>query len=304
MIGRVIEIETDGVHLSVERGFMVVAQDHERIGQIVLDDISALIIHGHGATWTANLTARLADRGVPIVICGSNHSPIALVWPIDGHYEQGRRMQNQAEASRPLRKRLWKELVRSKILAQSDALKVAGKRSGALRELARKVRSGDPENIEGTAARRYWLLMMGDNFRRDRSLEGANAMLNYGYMVLRAATARSILAAGLHPSLSVHHESRGNALRLADDLMEPFRPYVDGTVKELIETCGDKLDKNAKARIVKVTTLDLEGPKGLSPLQTCLDRLATSLALVYMGERKHLDLPRPTLSLFSQSNLS
>jgi len=300
MIGRVIEIATDCAHLSVDRGFMAVSHDHEKIGQVALDDIAALVIHGHGATWSANLTARLADRGVPIVICGSNHAPIALVWPIDGHYEQGRRMQAQADASRPLRKRLWRELVRSKILAQADALKAFDLRSGALRDLAAKVRSGDPENIEGRAARRYWPLMMGEDFRRDRKSGGANAMLNYGYMILRAATARSILAAGLHPSLSVHHESRGNALRLADDLMEPFRPYVDGIVRNLLETVGDELTKDAKAAIVRVTTLDLEGPKGASPLQTCIDRLATSLALVYMGERSVLELPGPALALFNQ----
>jgi len=142
--------------------------------------------------------------------------------------------------------------------------------------------------------------MMGEDFRRDRKSGGANAMLNYGYMILRAATARSILAAGLHPSLSVHHESRGNALRLADDLMEPFRPYVDGIVRNLLETVGDELTKDAKAAIVRVTTLDLEGPKGASPLQTCIDRLATSLALVYMGERSVLELPGPALALFNQ----
>ena len=302
MIGRVVEIATDGVHLSVDRGFMAVSQDHERIGQVALDDIAALVIHGHGATWSANLTARLAERGVPIVICGSNHAPVALVWPIDGHFEQGRRMQAQADATKPLRKRLWRELVRSKILAQADALKAFGLRSAGLRDLAAKVRSGDPANIEGMAARRYWPLMMGKEFRRDRKSGGANAMLNYGYMNLRAATARSILAAGLHPSLSVHHESRGNALRLADDLMEPFRPYVDGVVKKLQEIGAGELDRDTKAAIVKVTTLDLEGPKGASPLQTCMDRLATSLALTYMGERKTLELPGPSLALFNTYN--
>ena len=211
-------------------------------------------------------------------------------------------MQAQADATKPTRKRLWKELVRSKILAQADTLNAFGLRSGALRELATKVRSGDPENIEGAAARRYWPLMMGEDFRRDRKSGGTNAMLNYGYMILRAATARSILAAGLHPSLSVHHESRGNAFRLSDDLMEPFRPHVDGIVKTIQETSGGELDRDAKAAIVKVTTLDLEGPKGASPLQTCLDRLATSLALIYMGERKSLDLPGPALALFNKFN--
>jgi CRISP-associated protein Cas1 len=302
MIGRIIEIATDGVHLSVERGFMRVSQDKEKIGQIALDDISALVVHGHGATWTANLTVRLAERGAPMVICGSNHAPVAMVWPLDGHHEQGRRMQSQAEASRPLRKRLWQTIVRAKVLAQADALEAFGHRSGALRDLAKSVRSGDPKNVEGTAARRYWRLMMGDDFKRDRNASGANALLNYGYMILRAATARSILAAGLHPSLSIHHESRGTALRLADDLMEPFRPYVDGVVRRRLEGFSDALDRDTKAALVMVTSLDLEGPKGASPLQTCIDRLATSLAQVYMGERQDIELPGPSLALFNQLN--
>ena len=297
MIGRIVEVASDGVHLAVDRGFMTVSRDREKTSQIALDDIAALVINCHGATWSANLTARLSERGAPMVICGSNHAPIALVWPIDGHYEQGRRMQAQAEASLPTRKRLWKTLVKAKISAQADALDMVGHRSGALRDLARKVRSGDPDNIEGMAARRYWTQMMGDGFRRDRGAGGANALLNYGYMVLRAATARSILAAGLHPSLSIHHQSRGTALRLADDLMEPFRPFVDGIVKRLLETVGDGLDRDAKAALVSVTTLDLEGPRGVSPLQTCLDRLATSLALVYMEKKGQLVLPaRPGAS--------
>ncbi len=299
MIGRIVEIATDGVHLSVKRGFMIVSQDHERLGQVALDDIAALVVHGHGATWSANLTARLAERGAPMVICGSNHAPVALLWPLDGHYEQGLRMQAQADAAKPTRNRLWRDLVKAKVLAQADALDAFGERSGALRDLALKVKSGDPDNIEAQAARRYWSLMMGSDFRRDRAAGGVNALLNYGYMVLRAATARSILAAGLHPSLSVHHQSRGSALRLADDLMEPFRPYVDGTVKRIIATVGDTLDRDAKATLVNVTTLDLQGPKGASPLQTCLDRLASSLAQVYLGDRKRLELPGRALALFT-----
>ena len=299
MIGRIVEVSSDGVHLAVHRGFMTVSRDREQADQIALDDIAALVINCHGATWSANLTARLSERGTPIVICGSNHAPVALVWPIDGHYEQGRRMQAQAEASLPVRKRLWRTIVKAKISAQADALEAVGQRSGVLRTLIRKVRSGDPDNIESVAARRYWPLMMGDDFRRDRAAGGANALLNYGYMVLRAATARSILAAGLHPSLSIHHQSRGTALRLADDLMEPFRPFVDGIVMRLLENAGDSLDRDAKAALARVTTLDLEGPKGASPLQTCLDRLAISLALVYTEKKGQLELPGPPLALFN-----
>ncbi|MEQ9042545.1 MAG: type II CRISPR-associated endonuclease Cas1 [Alphaproteobacteria bacterium] len=297
MIGRIVEVATDGVHLSVDRGFMKVSKEHEALGQVALDDIAALVVHGHGATFSANLAARLAARGAPMVICGSNHAPVALLWPMDGHYEQGLRMQAQAEASRPMCKRLWRDLVKAKITAQADILDVIGEKSGALRDFARQVRSGDPDNIEARAAQRYWPLMMGKTFKRDRSEGGANAFLNYGYMVLRAATARSILAAGLHPSLAIHHKSRGEALRLADDLMEPFRPFVDLVVRRLIGDACENLDREAKAALAAVTTMDLQGPQGASPLQTCLDRLAVSLAQVYLGEREKLEFPGPPLPL-------
>ena len=298
MIGRIVEVASDGAHLAVKRGFMKVSRDGAQVGQIALDDIAALVINCHGATWSANLTTRLSERGAPIVVCGSNHAPVALVWPIDGHYEQGRRMQAQAEASLPVRKRVWQTLVRAKIAAQADALDAFGVHSSGVRRLIKKVRSGDPDNVESLAARRYWPSMMGREFRRDRRSDGINSMLNYGYMILRSATARSIVAAGLHPSLAIHHQSRGTALRLADDLMEPFRPLVDGIVKRVAVKTGDTLDRDAKAALAKVTIMDLEGPKGASPLQTCLDRLATSLAQIYMKKKSDLELPGPPLALF------
>jgi len=301
MINRVIEVATDGAHISVERGFMAVSVGGERQGQVALNDVGALVVHGHGATFSANLVSRLAERGVPVVICGSNHAPIALVWPMDGHYEQGLRMRAQADASRPMQKRLWRDLVRSKLTAQAAVLAAAGEPYDALRDLAKRVRSGDPENVEAQAARRYWPLMMGTDFRRDRDADGVNALLNYGYIVLRAATARAIVAAGLHPSLSIHHQSRGNALRLADDLMEPFRPYVDNIVRRLWKDGSDELDRDVKATLAAVTILDLEGPRGVAPLQTCLDRLAQSLAQVYLGEAERLALPSPPPALFGAS---
>lgn len=297
MTGRLIEVATDGVHLFVERGFLSLKQNGERMGQVPLDDIGGLIVHGHGATFSANLMARLAERGVPMVICGPNHVPVSVVWPVDGHHAQGTRMEAQAAASLPLRKRLWRDLVRAKIAAQADALAAFGERDGALRDLARRVRAGDPENIEAQAARRYWQRMMGPDFRRDRSADGVNALLNYAYMVLRAAAARSIVGAGLHPSLSLHHSSRGSALRLADDVMEPFRPYCDIAVRALVDGGATEVDRVAKAALSSITTLDLEGPFGAAPLQTCLDRLCVSLAQVFLGERRKLELPGPALPL-------
>nr|VFJ70281.1 MAG: CRISPR-associated protein, Cas1 family [Candidatus Kentron sp. FW] len=296
MIGRVVEIAREGAHLSLDRGFLRVSESGGEVGRVAIEDIGALIVRGYGATISINLCSRLSEVGVPIVLCGANQSPDALIWPVRGHFEQGRRMQAQAEAGRPLRKRLWRDLVAAKVGAQEVVLAYFGKKDPSLRQMIKSLKSGDPENIEAQAARRYWPRLMGEDFRRDRSAGGANGALNYGYTVLRAAAARSILAAGLHPSLSVHHESRGDALRLADDLMEPFRPYVDRVVAEYMAgEEGIELDQDMKAALVAVLTLDLAGPNGARPVQSCLDALAVSLAMIYMGENRKLDLPEGLL---------
>ena len=297
MIGRFVDIADDGVHLSVTRGFLKVSKERAEIGRVALDDIAALIIHAHGATFSANLITRLAARGAPMVMCAANHAPVAFVLPVDGHFEQGVRMSAQARASRRKRDALWRDLIKAKIVAQGDALDVCGEPGAGVRHLHRQVKAGDPANVEGRAARRYWPLMMGQGFRRERGASGINAHLNYGYTILRAATARAIIAAGLHPSLSLHHASRGDALRLADDLMEPFRPWVDLIVRRLGQAAHGDLDGEAKKALAAITTLDLAGPKGASPVQTCLERLAVSLAQVFTGEAKKLELPGPPLPL-------
>ncbi len=295
---RVVEITREDARLNLHRGFLVVSSADGEIGRIALGDIGALIIRGHGTSLSVAVCSAFAERSLPVVICGSDQQPDAVIWPIDGHFEQGKRMQAQAEASLPVRKRLWREVVRAKIRTQAGILDLRGVRSNRLRQMERAVRSGDPGNIEGQAARYYWPMLMGAGFRRERSSGGINARLNYGYTVLRSATARSILAAGLHPSLSLHHESRGTALRLADDLMEPFRPYVDFQVARLIdEGETDELSPAMKATLAAVLTRDLAGPKGVRPLQTCLDAMALSLARVFTGEVRKLDLPGEPLPM-------
>lgn len=293
---RIVEIASDNLHLSAHRGFLKLSRDGDEIGRVALADIGAVILRGHGATLSINLCSRLSDQGAPMVICGSNQSPSSLLWPMQGHYEQGRRMEAQAAASKPLRKRAWRDLVKAKIRAQADVLAAIHGPDARLERMVGQVQSGDSSNIEAQAARRYWQALMGEGFIRDRKADGANAALNYGYTVLRAGAARSIIAAGLHPSLSIHHESRGDALRLSDDLMEPFRPFVDLIAWRLY--VGDEpleLDPKIKTQLAAVLTLDLPGSEGVSPIQIWLDRLALSYAKICLGESKALDLPdRPT----------
>lgn len=276
MPGRVVEIAEDGRHLSVLRGFLVVEADQQELGRVPLDDIACLVVNAHGVTYTNNLLVALAKRGAGMVLCGANHNPVAWVWPLVGHHAQTARMRAQLGATRPLCKRLWQTIVQAKIDQQRAVLEALGRRSEGFRLLARQVKSGDPENIEAQAARRYWPLLFGPEFRRDRSLPGVNSLLNYGYTVLRSATARAVVAAGLHPSLGLHHRNRVNDMCLVDDLMEPFRPVVDLMTVRLVGDGTETVTPEAKRSLAGLASADMRTEQGTTPLTTCLERLAIS----------------------------
>lgn len=292
MIGRVIEVETDGRHLAIHRGFLVITEQHDEIGRIPLDDIAAVIANAHGLTYSNNALVELSHRGIPMVVCGPNHMPAAIVWPVDAHHIQTGRMNDQVSASLPLKKRLWAQLVRAKILAQGAALAAVGAPNTGFYLLSRKVRSGDPDNVEAEAARRYWPLLLGADFRRDKDGGGINGLLNYGYAVLRAGVARAVMAAGLHPSFGLMHSNRSNPMVLIDDLMEPFRPSVDREVCRLVKAGANEVDRDTKAALARIMILDLPTDFGLSPLMVCAERLAQSLARAFAGEGDTLDLPQ------------
>lgn len=293
---RVVDISTDGLHLATYRGFLTVSASGEERGRVPLDDVGALIVHAHGTTWSNSVVVRLSERAVPIVICGPNHAPVACVWPLDGHHAQGARMRAQLAASRPLAKQLWRQIVAGKIRMQGEALAFAGRQGGAFDLLARKVRSGDPENVEAQAARRYWKTMFGRGFSRDQKADGANALLNYGYTVLRAIASRAICASGLHPTVGVFHANRANAFALADDLMEPFRPMVDLLVLRLFGEGVADVTAHAKTQLATIASLDLENRDGsVTPLGTAMQKLAHSLAVSFETGIAALDLPlRPS----------
>ncbi len=188
MIGRIVEVADDRRHLFMHRGFMVVQDtegERKELGQVPLDDIAAVIANAHGLSYTNNLLVALAERGAPFVLCGANHNAVGMLLPIEGNFEQAKRIEAQIAASLPTHKRLWAAVVRSKLEQQAAALEATGAPTAPLTALAAKVKSGDPENLEAQGARRYWGLLFGDGFRRDQDGAGLNGMLNYGYTVLR-----------------------------------------------------------------------------------------------------------------------
>jgi CRISPR-associated protein Cas1 len=234
---------------------------------------------------------RLSERAVPVVICGSNHSPVACVWPLDGHHLQAARMRAQIAATRPLGKQIWAKIVACKIRMQGDVLARRGIEAGAFAMLARKVRSGDPDNLEAQAARRYWKALFGPAFSRDQDAAGINGLLNYGYTVLRATVSRAICAAGLHPTISVFHSNRANAFALSDDLMEPYRPLVDELVRRLVDEGETEVTSGTKRRLAAIATLDLAGGDVVSPLAVQVQRFVHSVAQSFETGVPTLALP-------------
>lgn len=300
MIGRIVEVADDRRHLFISRGFMVVqdtAGERKELGQVPLDDIAAVIANAHGLSYTNNLLIALAERCAPFVLCGANHNIAGMLLPVDGNFQQAKRFDAQLAATQPTIKRLWADIVKSKLQQQAAALDAANAPSIPLSALVRKVRSGDPDNIEAQGARRYWSLLFGGDFRRDQQVGGLNAMLNYGYTVLRATTARAVVAAGLHPTMGLHHSNQGNAMRLVDDLMEPFRPMIDLKVWQLHKQGESNITPETKRALVRAMYDDMQTSTGATPVIVCTQKLATSIAQIFIGEKDKLDLPLPGLPL-------
>ena len=294
MLARIVEIAEDKRHLSVYRGFLVVQStegDRAELGRIPLDSIAAVIAHAHGLSYTNNLLVALAQQGAPFVLCAANHHPVGMLLPIDGNFQQAKRFDAQIQASQPTIKRLWADVVKSKLQMQSEVLAKINVPTAPLSALIAKVKSGDPQNIEAQGARRYWGLLFGNDFRRDAQAQGVNSMLNYGYTILRATTARAVVAAGLHPTLGLHHSNAGNPLRLVDDLMEPFRPIIDYKVWQLVQNGCDEMTPETKKELVMTMYQDMQMTDGKTPVMVCTQKLATSLALIFIGDKNKLELP-------------
>ena len=229
-----------------------------------LADLAVILVAHPQVTYTQAVLSGLAAAGGVFVACDGRNLPVGMMLPLAAHHAQAERFAAQARAPLPVRKRLWRQIVRAKINAQAALLVELRGTDFGIEAMAGRVHSGDPSNVEARAARRYWPRVFADlDFRRHRENEDQNVLLNYGYAVLRAIVARAICAAGLHPSLGIHHHNRYDAFCLADDLMEPFRPAVDRAVAEYMGTHDEpyKLEAAAKQQIIGELTgrYDLDG---------------------------------------------
>ena len=284
---RVVEISEDARFIGVERGFLVVKSGGMEIGRIELDSIAAVICTASYATVGTSAISKLAEYRVPLVICDRKTKvPTSAAIPLAAHWRQGDVMEAQAGCSLPKKKSAWRSVVRAKLSQQAQVLKYFGRgaESELLSNLADKVKSGDPENLEGRGASAYWRALMGENIRRDREAGDENILFNYGYAILRACAIRSVCAAGLHPSLGMHHCSAGNAHRLADDIMEPFRCFVDIRAREICDGGDIWLTKDNKKKLCGVLSERYFRKDKITSVSQMLADAATELAKYYLEE--------------------
>jgi CRISP-associated protein Cas1 len=315
VIKRTLEISREPAHLSVRDDQLVLKRDGQTIGQVPCEDIGVVLVDHPQTTYTHGALAKLAESDAAVVICGRDHLPAAILLPMADHSQVVWRLDAQLGISKPLRKQLWRQLVVAKVQAQARNISPGLPAHRKLLALARDVRSGDPTNIEAQAARVYWANWLDPGsvpnsgseelgtdplapndplariFRRDPDLPGLNSFLNYGYAVVRAAIARAIVAAGLLPSLGLHHRNRSNAFCLADDLIEPIRPLVDDRVRELHRQGYEELNQPAKAALLEILADRVQFGDEVGPLMVELHRYVASLVRCFTGEAKELQIP-------------
>ena len=289
LLGKPMYVRTEHEQLVLE------LDDHAASRPI--EDLGFVVVEHPRVRFSTPALQKLAAANVVVVFCGEDYLPSSLLLPLDQHYVSGKHTRAQVSASRPLNKQLWQQTVKAKLRAQAQALDLLTDGGEPLRRLARRVRSGDPDNLEAEAARRYWSVVFHghvDGFTRDRMGDSPNELLNYGYAILRSATARAIVGAGLHPTFGIHHRNQYNAFCLADDLMEPYRPAVDllvvGMLREGIALAGE-ITPEHKRRLLEVTQVETERDGKRGSLMVALQRSAWSLAGCFVGTHKRISYP-------------
>ncbi len=292
MIKRTITISNPS-KLSSKLDQLIIEQDGKIAGKIPIEDIGVLLVEHPAVIYTQGCLSALLANNSAVIVCAPNHHPQGLLLPLDTNELQSERFRHQIEASQPVKKQLWKQTVQAKIKNQARLLDYLGKESGRLTSLAQKVQSGDSGNIEAQAARFYWPQVFGKAFRRERKGFPPNNLLNFGYMVVRAGVARALVSSGLLPTLGLHHKNRYNAFCLADDMLEPFRPFVDRVVVDIHKNHEDlsELTTQIKKQLLEVLTMDVVFDKTRSPLMVGLHRTTASLYRCLSGSQKKLEYP-------------
>lgn len=273
-------------------------KDSEEEKQVPIEDIGVLILDHSQITITQPTLSRLLHNNTAVITCDETHHPVGLFLNLDGHTLQSQRFKAQLEASVPLKKQLWQQTVEAKILNQAALLKQERSENKLLLNLAKNIKSGDAGNCEAQAATFYWKNIFPEflQFRRFREGEPPNNLLNYGYAVLRAVVARNLVGSGLLPTLGIFHRNQYNAYCLADDIMEPYRSYVDKVVCDIIRMNGKFLDMTMKMKeqLLSIPAMDVMLNNEKSPLMVAVQKTTASLARCFEGKARKILYPEMT----------
>ena len=258
---------------------------------IPIEDIGFVVLEHQQTSITLPLLNALSDNNVAVIICDENRMPNAMLMNLDSNSTQCESFRTQIDASEPLKKGIWKQVIEAKIRNQAALLNKLGKDGDKLKPYYSNVKSGDSDNREGIAAKIYWNELFGDGFMRHRDGIAPNNLLNYGYTLLRAAVARALMGSGLLPAFGIFHRNRYNAFPLADDIMEPYRPYVDEIVYHMYINGMTDLNKDAKSQLLHILFTDTIFSKVTRPLDIGLTMTTASLAKCFMGTGKKIIYP-------------
>lgn len=267
-------------------------ESKELKGSVPIEDMGFLVLDHPQITLSHPVILLLQQHNVAIISCDESHLPLGLMLPISGHVEHSDRLKHQINCSEPLRKQLWKQTVEAKIFQQKEVLRKRNIEHESLLKYMNEVKSGDSTNMEGIAAQYYWKQLF-DDFTRERKGDAPNNFLNFGYAILRSMVARALVSSGLHPTIGIFHRNKYNAYCLADDVMEPYRPYVDALVVDWMQQpqATHVLDKEAKAYLLQLATKDVYINGLQRPLMTALSITTSSLCKCFMGESRVIHYP-------------
>lgn len=281
-------------HLSTrDKQLQITEKESGVVKTVPIEDVGHVVFEHPHLTFTQSVMQLLAENNSAVIFCDQKFHPSSMLLHLDTHYVQTERFKHQVNASEPLKKQLWQQTIKAKINNQSAVLKKLGKNHAPLDLKAKRVRSGDVSNEEAKAAKIYWANLMGQDFKRERFGEAPNPALNYGYAILRAATARALSGSGLLATLGIHHRNKYNSFCLADDIMEPYRPFVDLLVYQMQERNLNthELDKEAKAHLLSLLTEDVSINSQTSPLMVALAKTTASLAKCFEGTQRKILYP-------------
>lgn len=282
-------------YLRTKEEQLVIEPENNESVTIPIEDIGVMILDHQQITITQGLMAKLLANNVAFISCDATHHPAGLMLSLDGHTIQSARFQAQVEASIPLKKQLWQQTITAKIYNQATLLESKCINAKKLFNLSLSVKSGDSENVEGMAAVYYWshLFPIFPDFKRERHGEPPNNLLNYGYAILRAIVARSLVGSGLLPTLGIFHRNQYNSYCLADDIMEPYRPFVDKVVWEIVRNNGKylQLTPGMKKELLSIPAMDVRIKGEKSPLMVAVQKTTASLAKCFEGTQRKIIYP-------------